>query len=40
MLWESFDGSYREVAWASSQDLASQAAHVLGDQGVDRGDRW
>src|SRR3954469_14594287 len=39
MVWESFDGSYREVDWGELQDLANQAAHVLGDLGVERGDR-
>src|SRR3954453_11845561 len=39
MVWESFDGSYREVEWGELQDLANQAAHVLGDLGVERGDR-
>src|SRR5437588_1466560 len=39
MVWESFDGSYRELVWAELQDLANQAAHVLRDHGVERGDR-
>src|SRR5881275_2233978 len=39
MVWESFDGSYRELAWAELQDLANQAAHVLRAHGVGRGDR-
>ena len=39
MVWESFDGSYREVRWGELQDLANQAAHVLRDLGVERGDR-
>jgi acetyl-CoA synthetase len=39
MVWESFDGSYRELAWGELQDLANQAAHVLGELGVERGDR-
>jgi len=39
MVWESFDGSYRELAWGDLQDLANQAAHVLAKQGVGRGDR-
>jgi acetyl-CoA synthetase len=39
MVWESFDGSYRELAWGELQDLANQAAHVLGAHGVERGDR-
>src|ERR1700675_3098771 len=39
MVWESFDGSYRELAWGELQDLANQAAHVLASHGVGRGDR-
>jgi acetyl-CoA synthetase len=39
MLWESFDGSQRELAWGELQDLANQAAHVLRAHGVERGDR-
>src|SRR5437870_4129972 len=39
MVWESFDGSYRELAWGELQDLANQAAHVLRAHGVERGDR-
>jgi acetyl-CoA synthetase len=39
MVWESFDGSSREVIWGELQDLANQAAHVLAAQGVGRGDR-
>src|SRR5205823_7301974 len=39
MVWESFDGSYRELAWGELQDLANQAAHVLRAQRVERGDR-
>src|SRR5215212_11274251 len=39
MVWESFDGSYRELAWGELQDLGNQAAHVLGELGVERGDR-
>src|SRR5215218_1790481 len=40
MVWESFDGSYRELVWGELQDLATAAAHVLGDLGVERGDVW
>ena len=39
MVWESFDGSYRELAWGELQDLANQAAHVLRAHGIERGDR-
>jgi acetyl-CoA synthetase len=39
MVWESFDGSYRELAWGELQDLANQAAHLLRDLGIERGDR-
>ena len=39
MIWESFDGSLRELDWGELQDLANRAAHVLGAHGVSRGDR-
>jgi acetyl-CoA synthetase len=39
MVWESFDGSRRELAWGDLQDLANQAAHTLRTRGVERGDR-
>jgi acetyl-CoA synthetase len=39
MLWESFDGSARELTWGELQDLANQAAHTLAAHGVERGDR-
>src|SRR5438270_8225747 len=39
MVWESFDGSYRELVWGEVQDLANQAAHLLQARGVERGDR-
>ena len=39
MVWESFDGSYREVAWGELQDLANRAAHTLAARGVEQGDR-
>jgi acetyl-CoA synthetase len=39
MIWESFDGSLRELDWGELQDLANQAAHTLAAHGVTRGDR-
>jgi acetyl-CoA synthetase len=39
MVWERFDGARRELVWGELQDLANQAAHVLRDAGVRRGDR-
>ncbi len=39
MEWESFEGSLRELTWGELQDLANQAAHVLRDHGIERGDR-
>jgi acetyl-CoA synthetase len=39
MVWESFDGMSRELSWGELQDLANQAAHVLTDRGIQRGDR-
>ena len=39
MVWESFDGSIRELSWGELQDLANQAAHTLAAGGVTRGDR-
>ena len=39
MVWESFDGSTRELTWGELQDLANQAAHTLADRGIGRGDR-
>src|ERR1022692_3366318 len=39
MVWESFDGSTRELVWGELQDLANQAAHTLSARGVARGDR-
>ena len=39
MVWESFDGSRRELVWGELQDLANGAAHVLAARGVARGDR-
>ena len=39
MVWESFDGTLRELDWGELQDLANQSAHVLAAHGVERGDR-
>ena len=39
MIWESFDGSVRELAWGELQDLANQAAHTLAARGVKKGER-
>jgi acetyl-CoA synthetase len=39
MVWERFDGARRELVWGELQDLANQAAWVLRDAGVARGDR-
>src|SRR5712691_6469384 len=39
MVWESFDGSRRELAWGELQDMANQAAHTLAEHGIARGDR-
>src|SRR3954449_11011200 len=39
MMWESFDGSVRELDWGQLQDLANQAAHTLAARGVSLGDR-
>ena len=39
MVWERFDGARRELDWGEIQDLANQAAHVLGEHGVDPGER-
>ena len=39
MVWESFDGSTRDLSWGELQDLANQAAHALAAGGVERGDR-
>ncbi|HWT93070.1 MAG TPA: AMP-binding protein [Solirubrobacteraceae bacterium] len=39
MVHERYDGAVREVRWGELQDLANQAAHVLRDAGVERGDR-
>ncbi len=39
MVWERWDGERRDVVWGELQDLANQAAHVLREAGVERGDR-
>src|SRR5262245_20229431 len=39
MIWESFDGRVRRLAWGELQDLANQAAHTLAARGVVKGDR-
>jgi acetyl-CoA synthetase len=39
LIWESFDGTTRELDWGELQDLANQAAHTLASHGVERGDR-
>src|SRR6266508_5727246 len=39
LVWESFDGSRRELVWGELQDLANQAAHTLAAHGVTTGDR-
>jgi acetyl-CoA synthetase len=39
MVWERYDGERRDLTWGELQDLANQAAHVLGEHGVDRGER-
>ena len=39
MIWESFDGSTRELEWGELQDLANQAAHTLAARGITQGDR-
>jgi len=39
MVWERWDGERRDVRWGELQDLANQAAHVLREAGVERGDR-
>jgi acetyl-CoA synthetase len=39
MVWERFDGARRDLTWGELQALAGQAANVLRDAGVRRGDR-
>jgi acetyl-CoA synthetase len=39
MVHERYDGEVRELEWGELQTLSNQAANVLGDHGVERGDR-
>ena len=39
MVWERFDGERRELDWGELQDLSNQAAHMLREHGVEKGDR-
>lgn len=39
MIWERYDGARRDVQWGELQRMANQAAHVLREAGVQRGDR-
>jgi acetyl-CoA synthetase len=39
MVWERFDGARRDLTWGEMQDLSNQAANVLRDHGVERGER-
>ena len=39
MVWERYDGEQRELDWGELQDLANQAAHLLHEHGVSKGDR-
>jgi len=39
MVWESYTGERREVAWGELQDLSNRFANILRDHGVERGDR-
>ena len=39
MVWERFDGARRDVSWGELQDLSNQAANVLREHGVERGER-
>ena len=39
MIWESFDGTTRELDWGELQDLANQAAYTLRARGIGKGDR-
>src|SRR5688572_23113881 len=39
MVFESYTGEQREVAWGELQDRSNQIANVLAERGVQRGDR-
>ena len=39
MVWEHYDGATRELDWGELQDLSNQAAHMLREHGVGKGDR-
>ncbi|HEY5142606.1 MAG TPA: AMP-binding protein [Solirubrobacteraceae bacterium] len=39
MIWERHDGVRRELDWGELQDLSNQAANVLRDHGIERGER-
>ena len=39
LIWERYDGARRDLTFGELQDLANQAAHVLRERGVQRGDR-
>ena len=39
MVWERFDGATRTLDWGELQDRSNQAAHVLRDCGIGKGDR-
>src|SRR5438477_8965726 len=39
MIWERHDGAQRDVTWGELQDLSNQAANLLAERGIGRGDR-
>lgn len=39
MVWEDWRGNRRQVMWGALQDLSNQAANVLVEHGVEKGDR-
>jgi acetyl-CoA synthetase len=39
MIWEDWTGEQRRVSWGELQDLSGKFANVLGEHGVERGDR-